>query len=285
MEGKERYERTVGDTNLSIGTHLAIESLFPDEVELYDEEREFDEVDPKKYQYHIFNVYTLLRNVLGSIEVNDKIGLLKDTEGIASLLVEEIKQLSYLYQSMGVRLVLILPDYKKAIKGMNNMKKPMEVKGWLYFLAMESFLKAMFKSESVLPEVLRTSHLFPRFEKTQDNRPFLVTSHIGIDLLNKGDFDLLESHTGALVKRSQFGKKYHPIGETDLSDYPFCGELYYLLGDRQIVKPFDLKFRLAVRSVAEENKWTHRTTVMKVMYDVNRNLLLKGMIGGFRNPY
>ena len=44
--------RTTGASELSIGTHLALESLFFDKLKLYDDTREFKKLKIQDYSYH-----------------------------------------------------------------------------------------------------------------------------------------------------------------------------------------------------------------------------------------
>lgn len=281
----DKIERVVGGTNLSIGTHLALESLFFNSVDIYDEDREFEELNPSDYSLHMFNIFTLLRNILGSIELNDKFKCFEDPDTLTRYLVEEVQTLVYLYKELNMECMVYYPTYDKALRSLNFGKDPMEVRGWKMYLQMREYLKNLFKKQEFLPMVVKTSHRFPERKETKEIRPFLVTTHYGIDLLNRGNFCLLESHTGALITRDKFGKKYHSIGETDLSDYPWLPELYYLLGDTQLVKPLALKFRKRIAEIAISKKWTHKTTASKVKYDVNIDNLLKGVINGYKPVY
>ena len=59
--------RIVGSTNISIGTHLALETLFSEDIGIYDNQRDFTKDNPDEYKYHIYNLYTIIRNILNSL--------------------------------------------------------------------------------------------------------------------------------------------------------------------------------------------------------------------------
>lgn len=277
-----KLERTLGDTNLSIGTHLAMETLFWKDMKLYDESREFEKHDLSEYSLHLFNVFTLLRNVLNSIQFNDKIQLLMDYPTVSSYLYDEIETVKYLYTQYGFQAQIYFPDYTRVIKNFNVKKEYPSVVLWQLYQAMRGFIDKMFPDKEKNYGIIFTDYRLPKLET---KKPFLLTTSFGVDLLNKGNFANLESHTGNLIKREHFGKKYHSIGKNDLSDLPMIGELYYILGDNGLVKPFDIKTRREVYNMSINNKWTYRTTGSKVSYDLNRNPLTKGILTGFNNLY
>ena len=65
-------DRAKGKSGLSIGTHLAMETIFPNKFELFDSEREIPKLNEKLYDTYVINIYTVARNVLGAVEYDNE---------------------------------------------------------------------------------------------------------------------------------------------------------------------------------------------------------------------
>lgn len=276
-------ERVVGDTNLSIGTHLAMESIFFNKIKLYDENREIpNKIDISKYSLHMFNILTLLRNVLNSFVYNDKIEILSKNTEIKSILLDEIFTLDHIYKMFDFKAIIYFPNYKVPIKSMNVNREYPNNNQWTMYTLLSKYIENLLKDEEIKHYIKVTDHILP---KVNDVKPFILTTSYSLDYLNKGKYDLLESHTGVLKSRDKFGSKYHSIGKLDLDSLPMIEELYFILGDSSLVRPLDLKTRRLVHQLSIEKKWTYRTTGDKVKYDIKSNKELSGILDGFKKVY
>ena len=278
----DKLTRTLGDSNLSIGTHLGMESLFWNYIKLYDEEREIDKQDINNYSLHLFNIFTLLRNVLNSIDYNDKIHLMSDVKTISSYLLDEVYTLIHMYKEFGFKVIVYFPDYSKVIKNFNVGKEYPSVVLWQLYQMMNGFLLELLKDKTKYPEIVFTDHRLPEIKEL---KPYLLTTSFGVDLLNKGNYLLLESHTGKVLGREHFGKKSHSIGKNDLTHLPMIPQLYYILGDTGLVKPFDFKTRRTVYELSIANHWTYRTSPSRVNFDLKKNEITRYILNNFKNIY
>ena len=67
-DGHSLYTRTISAFPISVGTSLALESLFAPRLETIDPERKFERVDVTKYSEVWINLSTLFRNIVGAVE-------------------------------------------------------------------------------------------------------------------------------------------------------------------------------------------------------------------------
>lgn len=276
-------ERVIGDTNLSIGTHLAMESIFFNKIKLYDETRVIpNKIDVTKYSLHMFNILTLLRNILNSYVYNDKIEILSKDPEVKSILLDEIFTLDHIYKMFDFKAIIYFPDYKVPIKSLNVNKEYPNNNQWTMYTLLSKYIEDLLRDEEIKQYVKVTDHILP---KVDDRKPFILTTSYSLDYLNKGNYDLLESHTGVLKSRDKFGGKYHSIGKLDLDSLPMVEELYFVLGDSSLVRPLDLKTRRLVHQLSIDKKWTYRTTGEKVKYDIKSNKELSTILNGFKRVY
>ena len=267
-------ERTIS-FNVSIGTGIALESVFDPEPEVrYDKDRVIpNTIKPDDYKYHIYNIYTLARNILSACTIKDKFQLINN-EYFLPTVTEEIENIKILYQGFKVIPVLYIPDYSKQYTRFNNQKSETITNSFIDYDTM----RKIFKKISTSMDTITDTKLPPTNEKV------LIMTNYALDLLNYTivpKLDLLESHTGKIKTRSQFNSKYHPIGKRDMSVFPFTEKLLFILGDKTIVKPSGLKIRVDLHKLAEENNWNNKTTNDKIMYWVNKNLNIADLMKKF----
>jgi hypothetical protein len=265
--------RTVSGFNVSIGTGMALETLFSPLVEVYDKERKVDKVDIKKYKYHFFNIYLLIRNIFTSFptEIKNKILTYPDrSKLISEILFKEIEVLDEVYSNVDTEVILWIPDYKaiyhnvekKSYSG--SISKKDEI--FLFVSSVITFVNKELENKTLPISVYKNKHLLPKIDE-----PFLITSHMGVDLLNvkkSPKMELLESHTGKVIDRRFFNKKYHAIGKLDLSMFPMTESLMYILGDNMLIKPYSLGVRREIHKLSIEKRWHPLISDMKVRNDL-----------------
>lgn len=267
-------ERARSSFPLSIGTGLAMESMFEPTDERYDNEREIpNKVNLKLYNKHIWNIYTIIRNILYAVQdEKDKQSILMDPL-FKKVLIEEIENLFFLYQHNNCNIVpvLYIPTYDYASKKYNKEKIVTPTKPMLEIPMIASAIKA-FKLEDSLKhhEILKStdSHL-PNLEGK-----VLLTTHIAVDLITSNKITLLESNSGKLRERYDWHNKFHNIGNRSLEMIPFIEETLFILGDMTVVAPVKLAVRLELYQLAIDKHWTARTSRDRIRMDMKRNPIL-----------
>ena len=274
--------RDIGSTGTSIGTHLMLESLFSYNYELYDKERIFKPIDPSKYDYHVYNIFTIIRNILGSYStVKDKREVLLD-KSFASILALEIEHMTNCYMHSGTKLkpYLFYPDYKKIYKEYNKNKEVQDTVPKTMQFLMDSYLNDLSKKTIIASVNKKGTYKLPKIEGTG-----LLTTHIPCDLFNHNDYYLLESHTGVLKSVSEYNSKYHSLGKQSMSHLPWHEELLYMFGDHLFITPLHITVRRRLYDLSIKNHWNVKTTRSKIRADIMRDTSLYTYMAVFGRMY
>ena len=272
-------ERTVTSFGLSIGTGLALESIFDPTTERYDTDREIpNRVNIDNYKVHIFNIFTIARNILNAVNDKDKDSLI-NSKHFLDILEDELYIIDSLYEDKKCKPIIFIPDYSKIYKNMNVGKDTGITKAYIENEKILSKLKHLTLENDI--RVIKGSYKLPTL-----TGKVLLTTSVPIDLLNKNiSLDLLESHTGKLKTKKDFYTKFHKLGKTSLESIPFLQETVYLLGDGSVVLPHSLKIRRLLYNLSIERNWTNRTTTMKVRDDISKVPELFMLIKNFKLVY
>ena len=255
-------EKETSSFPVAIGTGLALESMFDPVIEPYDPDREIpNKVELKDYKYHIWNIYTIIRNLLHSVDEKDKISLITD-KNFTKELNQEIDTLVNLYNNTDLTVVIFIPDYDKVMDSFNKHKVSEFTKPMVELLAVRDYLKNY--TPDGLINTITGGFNIPRMEGN-----ILLTTHLTVDLLNQHNkITLLESNTGKVKSKYEWYTKYHPIGKRDLDTIPMLEEVLYILGDHNMVIPAPLTTRLELYQVAIDRRWTSKTTREKIVADL-----------------
>lgn len=247
---------------VAIGTGLALESMFDPVIDPYDPDREIpNKIELKDYKYHIWNIYTIIRNLLHSVDEKDKISLITD-KNFTKELNQEIDTLVNLYNNTDLTVVIFIPDYDKVMDSFNKHKVSEFTKPMVELLAVRDYLKNY--TPDGLINTITGGFNIPRMEGN-----ILLTTHLTVDLLNQHNkITLLESNTGKVKSKYEWYTKYHPIGKRDLDTIPMVEEVLYILGDHNMVIPAPLTTRLELYQVAIDRRWTSKTTREKIVADL-----------------
>ena len=275
-------ERTVSSFGISIGTGIALESMFTPTTERYDDKREIpNELKVNSYGAHIINVYTLARNIVQATLVKDKSAIYESSK-LLDVVIEEIYTIAALYEDTKCDLFIFQPDYSKPYLEMNVGKKKILSKDYIDYVSMKSTLSDLSNKELPVEIIDKT------FKLPDTNEKVLITTHYPIDLLNSNriyNLLLLESHTGKLKSKTEWYSKYHKIGTRSLNVFPFLEQLIYLLGDGGMIKPVGISIRVALFNLATDKKWSMRTTYEKFREDIkSEDLVLKALLN-YRKIY
>lgn len=271
-------DRTISSFPLSIGTGLALESIFDNTIERYDKDREIpNKVKIDNYKYHFFNLYTLSRNILSATNIKDKLSLL-DNKHFIRILLEELDVIDSLYENTKCSPVYYIPDYNKVYIRFNKGKDDKFTKPYIELVSILAKLKSSkIKKDNVI-------YIDYKLPKTKEKS--LITTSIASDLLSDiSDLELLESHTGKLKGKWEWNSKLHGIGSNDISSLPFIEEILFLLGDKILVKPTKLSIRLELLKISKDKNWSIRTTSSKVRNDIKTYKLVNERLADFKTLF
>jgi hypothetical protein len=231
-------ERTMSGFPVSIGTGLALETLFLPVTEVIDPDR----VAPPKivkdaYSTYLINASTLIRNLLSSVTYKDLVT--HSPTVILDTLLEEIEYLSTLFQIQDMHMGLYVNTYEVATKRHQPNVRLISTENQKHIQHLtDHCLKHLRQQDDV-------QHFTDKLIYDQA-ATMLVLTHIPWDLLSHSKvnkLDLLESHTGVVKSRKDWNTKYHKLGDRDLSMLPFTEELLVLFGDSIMFKPQSVKLR------------------------------------------
>lgn len=268
---KEVFEaRTLSSFDLSIGTGIALESVFTPTSTRYDDERKIPNNKKVNYDIHVFNIYTMCRNIVSATLTKDK-DILYANKELLVVVSNEIQTLIDLYYQNDVKILFILPDEKKDFVRYNKDKTDIMRKAYLQYANMVPVVSEL---KSTLPLLV---------DKLPQDKNTLLLTHYSNDLLNYGNkVSLLESHTGVIKTQGQFNTKFSKAGKLDLSNIPFLDVTLYILGDKALIKPAGRAIKWKLHEISQKHKWTPRTTRAKVMSDISKYPDIKMFIKGLK---
>lgn len=233
--------RSMSGFPVSIGTSLALETLFTPVQAVYDSTRKVPErINLDDYNNYIFNISTLLRNLINSVSSNDILTISK--KDILDTLLDEITYLTEFFHSEGLTINFYTNNYafvKQTYEKSGNLRKATTDKQ----MAFDNIVKYCLDFISKQDEVYQFSNAIHYNREDQA----LIFTHVPWDLLSYSKFvklDLLESHTGLIKSRRLWNTKYYPIPQHDMSFLPFMEKLLVTFGDHVMFKPAPIKERI-----------------------------------------
>jgi hypothetical protein len=260
----ELFTRATSAIPVSIGTSLALESIFSGTQKPYDPTRKIPQkVSLSIYQQCWINIETLIRNIASAVD--RKTFMQASVDHILDILLSEIEIITSLFQIEGNRAVkpvfyfctyASLRTRKKDgvlfRESVTPNQKDYDVKVHAVLRRLERMTDQIekFDSEFVLPPGLR------------GQLQILIITHYPYDLTNFGFFnlfDLLESHTGILKSRKMWYTKFADFGQNDLSHIPFYEPMLFIFGDKSMIEPQSRKLRQAVYDLSIKERWTPYT--------------------------
>lgn len=269
-------ERTVSGFAVSIGTSLALETLFDPRQPVYDPERKIPpRVNLNNYTQCWINLATLFRNIVGSV---DRVTYLNVTPiDIFHALNTEIEVIRSLFQIEGGNVcepVFYYCDYKtvytkpkhQAVQLRHDKTEIQKHNAAKLLRTMQMFFKEH-KDEGYY---LLDSEIIP-----PKHNAALILSHVPYDLLSHKHFrrlDLLESHTGILKSRVDWYTKFYKLPDVDLSTIPFHKEFLMIFGDNVMFSPMDIRFRRLIVEISKNRHWTSHTTREKIKLDLDLDI-------------
>lgn len=263
--------------SLSIGTSLALESLFPGRSAPYDPERKIPErVDATKFASCWVNLATLYRNVAAAISPEDMANATE--QKMADVILSEISLIDDLFANEGgnrCKPVFYHSSYRD-IQGFFKSDVQLRVSTTD---KQKHYDNVWLGTAKLLDKVSDKIRAFSGEVKPARYERSLILTHYPYDLVGFKAFEelvLLESNTGLTKPRSRWATKYYPIPGADMTVLPFMRKLLFVFGDKVQIKPFPMKFRKELLDIAIANKWDGMTTPDRV------NL---GISMGIKDPY
>lgn len=257
--------RTMSGFPVSIGTGLSLETLFKPIQEVYDSSRQVDTLsDLSIYSIYIFNISTLLRNVITSISFKDLVTI--SNSDIYDVLLEEIEFLTNHFLSNNLNIKFYVNNYKfiKDNYSKDKLRKSTTDKQ-LFIDSINSYCLNKLKKEDDV-------ELFTKDIHYDKNSSGLIFTHIPFDLLSYTNFiklDLLESHTGKIKTRKDWYTKYYPIPNKDMSFLPFMEYLLVVFGDHVMFKPDPLDKRLNLYNILKKKNVNPLTSELSLSFILN----------------
>lgn len=286
LEEKDRLSietRATSSFPISLGTALALESIFIDSPEgYYDPEREIPQrVKLFEYGEIWINVYTLYRNLIGSMKAEVLPGL--KPEQIAQALHQEIDVITSLFKNEGggvCQPFFYFCDYRSLLMASRHKA--------IHFREDKTEKQRLFKQKGMksIELLMKGNHDIKRLDDTLKtlipSTKALVLTHIAYDLLSYTQFsrlDLIESNTGRVKTRREWNSKYADCGQRKMNMLPFLRKLLLVFGDPVLIKPGESKLRNLVLDIAEKRRWTPMVTESQMMQhfsiDVKEPYVLK----------
>lgn len=267
--GDSLASRTVSGFPLSIGTGLAVQTLFPVRQPVYDPDRPAPvPVDVTKYQECWINVHTLFRNIAGAAD--KEAGRRASPTEYRDALLTEIEVIDSLFQIEGrgvCRPVYYYTTHGKLAKSVPSQVRLRQDSTDLQKEYTEKLTKTTKLLEQYTDQILNYDTEIRPTVKTNA----LMLSHMAYDLLSHPSFtslELLESHTGVVKSRGQWPSKLYPLANKDMSIIPFVRKMLLIFGDKTLIQPSDMKLRNLVWETANKRGWTPYTTKSKMLLDL-----------------
>lgn len=248
---------------LSIGTGMALETIFKLK-DRYDLEREPPAfVDIEEYDIHIFSIHTLVRNVINSLPRGNR-GI--EERDLANLVIDDLNMLNGYYTDVSTTLIISVANYDDLYREFNKNKEYKSTKKITDLVLLNDWVKMQKfeKNPTIEATVSKASDIKVGRKKV------LVTTSMLLDVHLYGQFDLLESHTGVLKTYRELGSKYHKLGKKDFSFLPYSKNLHKILGDGTYVIPIKISERTRLLNIALDKKWNTRTSESRI-----REVLIK----------
>jgi hypothetical protein len=267
-------KRAISAFPLSIGTSLALETIFKGRLAPYDPLRIIPAQPPDvKYDEVWINISTILRNMIASLDKNQYV------------LVTEQEYVSEIYQEMVIIKSLFeiegrnknkVTFYQCGYSSVWNKQHPLEVE--LRLANTPAKLEMSQKVNRILElckqKLLHDISWFPDTYNQRSMLKGLMLTHIPYDLLSWPYFKslaLLESYTGVLKLRNLWYTKYYSVPNQTLNSLPFDRKLLKIFGDHITFAPMSLALRKQILEIATNRKWTPMTTMDKINYTLRQD--------------
>jgi hypothetical protein len=268
-------KRTTSAIPVSIGTSLALESIFDGSQQPYDPARVIpNKVNVQNYQEIWININTLFRNITGAVE--PEIALSASAQDYRDVILQEMDVINNLFQVEGNGTCR--PRYYHITYAKLKKKTDQRIKFREDNTPSQKFY--IRKIEEAIKLLMAATDQIVQFD-SEINSPghaklsALILTHYPLDLLSAENFyrlDLIESHTGILKTKKDWNTKLYPVPDRNMKILPYLKRFVLLFGDKVQIHPSDIRIRRQVLDIAIAKQWTPMTTESKVMQDLQLHL-------------
>jgi hypothetical protein len=259
--------RTISAFPLSVGTSLAMESVFEGSLPPIDPARNPpSKVNINDYHAVYVNVGTLFRNMYNAIDKNAlqylRASEMGDALGVEiDVISDAIKQ----HSNGLVKVYFYMASYQDLQKRYPRGARR-EPRTHLQLMYSKLYTNTMV----LMGRRGRTPGGVPLFsidsKFSNPGKKCLLISHFAVDLLNWRHFkqlDLLESHTGALKMRHEWYTKYYD--GRDLNMLPLNGILLTVFGDDHTFRPQTQGMKRSLLETAKARRWNCLSTPQEII--------------------
>jgi hypothetical protein len=235
---------------------------------VYDPAREIpNRVNITDYNYFYISVSTLFRNLMGSLKKEDSRRV--QPKELFHALTEEMEFISDLVNTESnnrTSVIFYVNNYSdlQSSDFISHLRTEKTDNQKIYKHLHDTTIELLIKNHEEIA-------IFKSRIKPVSRAKALILTHIPYDLICYSDFsklDLIESHTGKLKHYTDFNTKYYD-GKL-VAMFPFNELLLKIMGDHEMIIPFNIKTRKEIIELAKECKWTPVTTENKVKSDLTK---------------
>lgn len=284
LVGNTLTERAMSGFPVSIGTALALESIFPPSQPPYDPDRSIPtKVDLSLYNSFWINLTTLFRNL--SSAVSKEAFLQASVEQLVETLFEEMEVIENLFKHEwgdGCEVIFFESDYNLLLRSTKlglSFRVPSTDGQRFYQSRLIETMRWLNKhTDSIisLHDIVSPPHHESALMLT--HQPYDLTAYTRFERL-----DLLESNTGVLKPRALWSTKYNPMSGVSFTNIPFHKKLLFVFGDRVLIKPGPLPLRKQILETAQTRNWHALTSLDKVRLDVSLDIRDPYMVAVFNS--
>lgn len=263
--------RTTSAFPVSVGTSLALESVFVSDSPSIDPDRQIPQkIEITDYNELWINLHTLFRNAFGSLTREGSSQVLP--REMVQIMEDEMEMISSIASQQSNYLVNTI-FYLSQYRG-HERKYPHARLRKLTTDNQKNYYTLLMASVNALVDRHKLDKSMRYFDDSlkNDNKPkALLLSHMAYDLLSVKNFqvlNLLESHTGVLRTPASWYTKYYD--GKNLPPMPFSKVLMQVFGDKETFSVMDLKLKREMIELAKSCRWTPATTVDKLKNDIHK---------------
>jgi len=263
-----KYERSISVDGIpvSIGTAIPVEKFLGIETELN------SSIDGGIYELGkysdddvlIISIYTIMRNIIESINTKDRLIAMNDTPYLLQALRLEVSTLEGSFTFSNRNLIIYFPRYD--VSKLKDIYIPNKGNK---FTVKELITQTIFNVVGLLENSDVTNVKI--LDKISSTDITLMLCHFMPDIItcSKLGITLLESHTARLKDPLKLNTKLPKSAHYDRDKLPFNELIVLLLGDGNVIMKTPTKnIRKDLGIIANRNNWTPRTTMKKVYNDL-----------------
>jgi hypothetical protein len=248
--------RNYSGFNVSIGTGIALETIFTPTEAVYDSTRIFKKRPLKEKESYGIDIYTLARNLFSAIDRDYMKEILAgdNFKPIEDALREEINIIHHLCLSVGATFHIFRPNFNSLL----GLKKKE--------ITTSSITGLLMQVIEVVGDNVYNNLDTDVYNLNKPKNLTIITSHIALDLLGvNSNCLLLESITGELVKKRYWAKKLKLPKGADPTRVPVTVSTIKIFGDKSnYIVPRDGRWKRKFYDYMVKYKTNYNTTEQRI---------------------